>query len=841
MKKLFILTLCFLGCLMLTTQLAYSQADDGVCDPATTIDPIVDPGPIVACSDGTGVPMFGPASGSLPDAEYVVEINGVIDVINADGTPMTALMDGDMVCVTAFTYDLMAINDLLNTANGLCPIIDCDGAFGIPGLTQAIADLVNGVNDGMPGLNNLAEALALAGSFGTPITSAAGAIAALDALNVQIGGLLGNICYAASAPVCYTIDDSDPACQAAGPCDGIDLTVAPGAPTVPTESTCEADGMTLSGGALDFAASTCPAGSTLEYSTDGGATYSTTAPAYDQTNAITVTVRCTCDADMAMSSPTAEVTTVPGVCDGGGGGCTVDAGEPSPTTADVCDTDLAAVDVTMVFADPGVPGTPSLNQNYVIVDPTSTPPNDILTVSNTAVLDLTGLAVGDQACVVSVAYTQETLDIVTAFVDAQLGSICVPVVGPCASDFIGPFGTLDLSGFLNGLNGAFEGLGFNFTSGDIALWCMNQEITIPLSAIPGGLFPDLVIDLTTIPGLEPDGFCCDFSTDSYCLTVVECLACDPLVSTITADPAVVSSESSCEADGMTLSGGVIDPPATACPAGSTLEYSTDGGATWSTTLPAYDQTTAVTVDTRCVCDTDATDISMIGTVTTVPGTCGMVVMGCTDMCAPNFDPTATDDDGSCEDYDMTCNTDCTAGDLEVWDTATCACVVDVPTVLGCTDAAADNYDPAANCDDGTCMGGGGGTCSFSVGVSSFTCNDGGTMDDPDDDTADITFVVMSNGASWTSDVAIGGVTAGADGMMLTETGVAAGTVIMVTFTSDDDPDCTFTLNYIVPDCTVQIPTLSQWGLISLALLLMIMGSLKLGFSSVAFKPARKKN
>ncbi len=286
-----------------------------------------------------------------------------------------------------------------------------------------------------------------------------------------------------------------------------------------SESVCEADGVTLSGGVIDYSGTTCPAGTTLEYSIDGGTNWLTTVVMYDQTTTVTVTVRCLCNEDGVTATPTAEATTVPGVCTPPSG-CGIDAGEPTPTTADVCDTDLAAVDVTAVFADAGPAGTPSLNQNYIIVDPTNN--NDIISVSNTAVLDLTGLAVGDEACVISVAYTQETLDIVTAFVDAQLGSICVPVVGPCASDFIGPFGTLDLSGFLNGLNGAFETFGFNFTSDDIALWCINQEITLPLSAIPGGLFPDLVIDLTTIPGLEPDGFCCDFATDPYCLTVISC-------------------------------------------------------------------------------------------------------------------------------------------------------------------------------------------------------------------------------------------------------------------------------------------------------------------------------
>jgi len=81
----------------------------------------------------------------------------------------------------------------------------------------------------------------------------------------------------------------------------------------------------------------------------------------------------------------------------------------------------------------------------------------------------------------------------------------------------------------------------------------------------------------------------------------------------------------------------------------------------------------------------------------------MSVEGCTDPCAPNYNPNATNEDGSCDDYSTTCNTDCTAGDIEVWDTASCGCVVSTPTVLGCTDPSANNYDASANCpDNGTC-------------------------------------------------------------------------------------------------------------------------------------------
>ncbi len=1267
MRKLILLfslfvTCCFLG--NITVAQTYNECGfAGPSNPATEPAAATNPAYTgqVVCADGAFPECSSPADSAgavdfagdcgSPNYDFVITNPG--DVATGDGgaavlgVSVDGVIDptalglavGDNVCMTGFCYDLMQIMDLVTEINNN------------PSACSAAESLAGAPVCPIPVPASLADLFTLAGSLGGGGSVSVGDVVtllpqldqlgALGITNVPVCGLLtgGDTAAGAnSADYCMEVVD----CAADGsPCAApaacaieADLIAAPAAPTV-TESACAADGVTLEGGVVDPI--TCPTGSTAEYSTDGGATWVTTVPAYDQTTAITVTVRCLCDEDMTTASPTAEVTTVPGVCTPAGG-CTVDAGEPTPATADVCDTDLGAVDVTAVFADPEVAGTPSLNQNYVIVDPTMA--NDIITVSSTAVLDLTGLMVGDQACVVSVAYTQETLDIVTAFLDAQLSSICVPITGPCASDFLGPFGTLDLSGVLNGLNGALEGFGFNFTSDDIALWCINQEITIPLSALPGGLLPDLVVDLTTIPGLEPDGFCCDFSTNTHCLTVISCGACAIEADLMAAPAAPTVTESVCGADGMTLEGGVVD--AITCPTGATAEYSTDGGTTWVTTVPAYDQTTAITVTVRCLCDEDMTTASPTAEVTTVPGvcmatgalcdamageavadaptevcndaaepvdasiifdpatggydsdgdgvvdamvstnyiavdaagnivtvsaagattldlssladgetaciyqlaytqgtldavtafvdnllcntlcvdvpfvgltclgdvgycpgvtpvefapfldllngffgfnetqicnfidnqiititdptgligdqeidlvalgidfcvdksevycvtvssaacgmmepcaadaptmsidctdcgdgtfgspctvtdvadgsanageiteylviddaagtvtgtpdgiisvgaladaqaavdgladgatvcvtaithiqteldviigeieaaiaalglslglppngntlaavyaaiqalaggatvdlatieiliangaggtvdlgaalglpagiltvdlspfcydvdpavcvtgaTCAGAVMGCTDPCADNFDSTATVDDGTCNPYDMTCNADCTAGPFGgTWDPANCACINEETPVLGCTDATATNYDAAANCDDGSCIIPG--ECNFSVGVSAFVCNDGGTMEDPSDDTADVTFVVMSNGSSWTTDVAIGGVTAGMDGMMLTEMGVAAGTNILVTFTSDDDSTCTFVLDYTVPDCTVQIPTLSQWGLISLALLLMVMGSLKMGFNTVAFKTVRKK-
>ncbi len=213
MKKF--LTVCFIVCALFTAQnTLFGQTADTVCDPPTTVDAIVDPGQATACSDGSDAIIFPAANGSLPDADYVIEVNGIITEINADGSVDAAtLAVGDQVCATAFAYDLAAIDGLLTTANQLCPLIDCDATFGIPGITQAISDLANGVNDGVPGLNSLQEALDFAGSFGTPITDVATASATLDALNAQIGAL-GMICYATSAPVCYDIIDCTPVCTA---------------------------------------------------------------------------------------------------------------------------------------------------------------------------------------------------------------------------------------------------------------------------------------------------------------------------------------------------------------------------------------------------------------------------------------------------------------------------------------------------------------------------------------------------------------------------------------------------------------------------------------------------
>lgn len=75
--------------------------------------------------------------------------------------------------------------------------------------------------------------------------------------------------------------------------------------------------------------------------------------------------------------------------------------------------------------------------------------------------------------------------------------------------------------------------------------------------------------------------------------------------------------------------------------------------------------------------------------------------GCTDATACNFDPNATNDDGSC----FFVNDPCDDGDPntinDIIDPG-CACS-GVVALTGCTDAAACNFNPGATVDDGSCL------------------------------------------------------------------------------------------------------------------------------------------
>ena len=80
------------------------------------------------------------------------------------------------------------------------------------------------------------------------------------------------------------------------------------------------------------------------------------------------------------------------------------------------------------------------------------------------------------------------------------------------------------------------------------------------------------------------------------------------------------------------------------------------------------------------------------------------IHGCTDPQFCEYDPNATCDDGSCltlKPEEINCNDDCKLGDIEIWDDQSCECVFS-ESINGCTDPTALNFNPNANCSDGSC-------------------------------------------------------------------------------------------------------------------------------------------
>ena len=81
-----------------------------------------------------------------------------------------------------------------------------------------------------------------------------------------------------------------------------------------------------------------------------------------------------------------------------------------------------------------------------------------------------------------------------------------------------------------------------------------------------------------------------------------------------------------------------------------------------------------------------------------------MVEGCTDVNADNFNPSANCEDGTCTfacpDPGVCDDFDCTNG-FESWNFSSCTCET-LPNTGGCTNPVALNFDPLADCDDNSC-------------------------------------------------------------------------------------------------------------------------------------------
>jgi|GEM_PF-1255022 len=130
-------------------------------------------------------------------------------------------------------------------------------------------------------------------------------------------------------------------------------------------------------------------------------------------------------------------------------------------------------------------------------------------------------------------------------------------------------------------------------------------------------------------------------------------------------------------------------------------------------------------------------------------------------------------------------------------------------------------------------------CEIEVIISNIVCNQGADPQDPADDTFTFDYTVNDiggTGTTWSSDNGDAGV---AYGTIISGNMAMPNSTFTINVNDDGDTACTSTDSAMFGDCaTPAIPTLSQWGLMSLALLLMIFGAVKL--SSVSLSTSRKK-
>ena len=82
------------------------------------------------------------------------------------------------------------------------------------------------------------------------------------------------------------------------------------------------------------------------------------------------------------------------------------------------------------------------------------------------------------------------------------------------------------------------------------------------------------------------------------------------------------------------------------------------------------------------------------------GTCVFSVFGCTDPTAYNYNPKATVDDGTCIPRVFGCTNPAAFNYNPLANTDNGSCI---PKVFGCTNPTATNYNPLANTDNGTCI------------------------------------------------------------------------------------------------------------------------------------------
>ncbi|MCZ2102341.1 MAG: GEVED domain-containing protein, partial [Chitinophagales bacterium] len=444
-----------------------------------------------------------------------------------------------------------------------------------------------------------------------------------------------------------------------------DLSVAPDNVTI-TNSSC-VSGCTVSGGSIVAPTTVCPDGSTMEYSVDNGATWSIVLPIYNQTGPPqTIITRCTCDEDPDIFSPSSTaVTTVPATC-------------ATPTVPVITITDNVCPSTDGTIAASGCDSGTTLEwsvdgTNWSTVDPDYS--MTAFTVFARCVDNTTG-CISNEANATTApevcgggsvsCFHEDFSDILNGNNTTTGGSGTIwngnanfPTVlrayqagGAVRIGTSSNNGSIESRDLLNDVTGDITVnimvKGWTTVEGGLIVSIDGSSQTLTYTAVMSGSFEQVTANFI---GVSPNSkLKIETTAKRAFIDDVEVFCSVNTCPDLSAAPANVTVVNSTCTD-CSVSGGLITAPSNACPSGSTLEFSEDNGLTWTTIVPAYNQTgPAQTIITRCSCDDDPSIVSPSSmAVTTVPGTCPSncdYTISISDPCVCNNDATKLGNDGT---------------------------------------------------------------------------------------------------------------------------------------------------------------------------------------------------
>ncbi|MFZ4401263.1 MAG: hemoblobin-interacting domain-containing protein [Bacteroidales bacterium] len=360
------------------------------------------------------------------------------------------------------------------------------------------------------------------------------------------------------------------------------LTTIPGicnSPSTPlitaTESVCQS-GCAVGGGSFNIITD-CGIGSTLTYFTDISGSTTTSAPVYDQNNAMSIYYACV-NNTTGCKSTVQTLTTIPGIC-------TNPSAPLITATESVCQSGCAVGGGSFnTITDCGTGSTLTYFTDISGSTTTSAPvydQNNAMSIYYACVNNTTGCK-----------STVQTLTTIPGICTNPSAPLITATESVCQSGCAvggGSFNTITDCGIGSTLT-YFTDINAT-TLASTPVYDQNNAMTIYYACVNNTTgCKSAVQTLTTVPGT-----CTNPST-----------------------PLITATESVCQS-GCAVGGGSFNT-ITDCGIGSTLTYFTDINATTLASTPVYDQNNAMTIYYACVNNTTGCK-SAVQTLTTVPGIC----------------------------------------------------------------------------------------------------------------------------------------------------------------------------------------------------------------------------